>query len=203
MLTFIHYHWGGGGGGRLGPFQTQLGKPENIPVLSSSVENRAYCIVYEFILAILILRAITVNKSIYCSFQRSPRVHYNLPKTPSEHETVGERDPVSPVVLPSEVIEMEERTEEARRRTVELKWAHRRQKMEHELMRLRHYSRSIALQVGTPCCIDHTLVAAVMVGVTIDTYHGEKIATKIGENINFVPSCKYMKACMFSCNFHR
>ena len=62
---------------------------------------------------------------------------------------------MSPALLsnfPSEAIDMEEeRTEEARRRAVELKWAQRRQKMERELLRLRHYSRSVA-QVGNTCC---------------------------------------------------
>ena len=89
---------------------------------------------------------------LFSHFQRSPRVHYKLPKTPSEREasgTVSEGDGhvMSPALLstfPSEAIEMEERTEEARRRAVELKWAQRRQKMERELMRLRHYSRSVA-----------------------------------------------------------
>ena len=45
--------------------------------------------------------------------------------------------------LNSEVIEMEERDEEERRRIADWKWEQRRKKMETEFLRLKHYSRTV------------------------------------------------------------
>ena len=49
-----------------------------------------------------------------------------------------------PIVSPSEIIEMEERDEEERQRVATRKWNQRREKMESEFLRLRHYYRTMA-----------------------------------------------------------
>ena len=68
------------------------------------------------------------------------------PTTPNRRERRGMRDQAGggeEFCLNSEIIDMEERDEDERRRAAQWKWEQRRQKMEAEFSRLKHFSRTV------------------------------------------------------------
>lgn len=73
-------------------------------------------------------------------------VPLGAPTTPNRSERRGMRNQLGgreDFCLDSEIIDMEERDEEERRRAAQWKWEQRRQKMEAEFSRLKHFSRTV------------------------------------------------------------